>query len=71
VVLLDGFADKLRRTGFTLSSDNCGLFFLTSFVNNECSSLSFLLSNLLGFNCSREFRREVEVLVFIISFAML
>jgi hypothetical protein len=53
--LLDGFADKFCGTSFTLGTDNRGLFFLTSFVDYECGSLSFLLGDLFSFNGGGKF----------------
>lgn len=60
--LLDSVANELRRTSFTLRSYNRSLLFLTSFVHNEGSPLSFLLGNLFGFDCCGELGRECQVL---------
>jgi hypothetical protein len=45
-----------------LGSDNGGLFFLTSLVDYERSSLGFLLGYLFGFYSSSEFGRKGQVL---------
>ena len=62
LALLDGVTDKFGRPGFTLSSDDGGLFLLTGLVNKKSCSLRFLLGNLFGFDCSRELGGECKVL---------
>jgi hypothetical protein len=49
-LVLDSLTNKFCTLGFTLSADNDGLLLLYSLVDNESSSLSILLSNLLSFN---------------------
>lgn len=62
LALLDGVTDKFGGAGFTLGSDDGGLFLLAGLVDEEGGSLGFLLGNLLGFDGSGELRRECEVL---------
>ena len=63
--LLDGVTNQFCGTGFTLGADDGGLFFLTGFVDDEGCALSFLLGDLLGFNCGGELGGEGEVLRFV------
>jgi hypothetical protein len=62
LALFNGFTNQFGGPGFTLSTDDCGLLFLASFVNNEGGTLSFLLGDLLRFDGSSEFRRERKML---------
>lgn len=43
-----------------LSPDNCASLILLSFLDNELSTLSFLCSNLLGFNGMSELLPEAQ-----------
>lgn len=61
--LLNGVTNELSRAGFSLGSDNHGLFLLTGFVDDEGGALGFLLGNLFGFHSRGELRREGQVLV--------
>lgn len=56
--LLNSFTNELGRLGLTLGLDDSSLLLLTSAVDNESSTLSFLLSNLLGFDGGGKLRRE-------------
>jgi hypothetical protein len=69
--LLDGVTDQLGRASLTLGSDNHGLLFLPSLVDDEGGTLGILLSNLLSFNSSGELGREGEVLSHLVSEASL
>jgi hypothetical protein len=60
--LLDGVTNELGRSCLTLCADDCGLLLLTRLVDDEGSPLCFLLGDLLGFDGSREFGGEGEVL---------
>lgn len=60
--LLDGITNQLGGTGFTLSADNHGLLLLAGLVDDEGSTLCFLLGYLLGFDCGGKFGREGKVL---------
>lgn len=60
--LLDGVTDELGGAGLTLGADDHGLLFLAGLVDDESGALSFLLSDLLGFDCGGELGREGEVL---------
>lgn len=62
LALLDGVTDKFGRAGFTLGSDNGGLFLLAGLVDEESGLLGFLLGDLLGFDGSGEFGGERKVL---------
>ena len=61
--LLDGVADEFGGAGFTLGADDCGLFFLAGFVDDEGGALGFLVGYLFGFDGGGEFGGEGEVLV--------
>lgn len=60
--LLDGITNQLGGTSLTLGADDHGLLLLAGLVDNEGSTLGFLLGNLLGFDCGGELGREGEVL---------
>jgi hypothetical protein len=60
--LLDGITNKFRRACLTLSAYNRGLFLLSRFVDDECSALGFLLSDLFGLDRRCKLGREGEVL---------
>jgi hypothetical protein len=60
--LLDGVTNEFGGTGFTLSADDHGLLLLAGLVDDEGGTLSFLLGDLLGFDCGGELGREGEVL---------
>jgi hypothetical protein len=60
--LLDGITNQLGGTGLTLSADDHGLLLLAGLVDNESSTLGFLLGNLLGFDGGGELGREGKVL---------
>lgn len=62
LALLDGVTDKFGGAGFTLGSDDGGLFLLAGLVDEESSSLGFLLGDLFGFDGSGELGGEREVL---------
>ena len=62
LALLDGVTNKLGGAGLTLCADNEGLLLLAGLVDHECSTLSILLCDLLGFNCGCELGREGQVL---------
>lgn len=62
LALLDGVTDKFGRAGFTLGSDNGGLFLLASLIDEESGSLGVLLGDLFGFDGSGEFGGECKVL---------
>ena len=62
LALLDGVTNKLRGAGLTLCADNEGLLLLAGLVDHECSTLSFLLCDLLGLNRGCEFGGEGQVL---------
>lgn len=62
LTLLDGVTDKFGRAGFTLGSDDGGLFLLAGLVDEESGSLCFLLGDLFGFDGSGEFGGECKVL---------
>lgn len=59
-LVLDSLTNKFCTLGFTLSTNNDGLLLLSSLVDNESSSLSILLSNLLSFDSTFETRTIVD-----------
>jgi hypothetical protein len=65
--LLDGVTNEFGGTGFTLGADDHGLLLLAGLVNDESSTLCFLLSDLLGLDCGGELGREGEVLVNVLA----
>jgi len=69
--LLDGITNQLGGTSLTLGSDDHGLLFLPSLVNDEGGTLGVLLSNLLGFDGSGELGREGKVLKYLVSWRSL
>lgn len=60
--LLDGVTNQLGGAGLTLGANDHGLLLLAGLVDDEGSTLGFLLGDLLGFDCGGELGREGEVL---------
>ena len=63
--LLNSISNKLGRSSLTLCSHNHRLLLLAGLIDHKGCALGFLLGNLLGFDCSSEFRREGKVLIYI------
>lgn len=63
LALLDGITNEFGGTGLTLGADNEGLLLLAGLVDQESSTLGFLLGDLLGFDSGGEFRGEGQVLL--------
>lgn len=58
LALLDGITNEFGGTSLTLGADNEGLLLLAGLVDQESSTLGFLLGDLLGFDSGSKFRRE-------------
>ena len=62
LALLDSLANELGGSGFTLGTDNRGLFLLPGLVDEESGPLGFLLSYLFRFDSGSEFGGEGQML---------